>query len=532
MIPRLLFLFLCAFAPLRETSSADFPTGLIPPRDLPAKARVQNAKAAPIVRAIRASRAAGQTLGPSPAQAAWDWRSVGVGLNVERQGSCGSCWTFGTAGALEGAAAAMTGQRLNLSEQDILNNSGEGSCGGGWWAFDFAIKSGVALESDLPYVGRKTSARPKTRTAKALTWGYVDPDGGMPTVTAIKAALCQFGPLAIGIRADNALQNYSGSGVWNAPRGTINHAVTLVGWDDSKKAWRIKNSWGEDWGDQGYFWSTYTNTGYGAAFVVFRPSWLGEPQISNLTPAATPADDCPDCDPPADTVATVTYPASYAVGFSIPNDGPPKILWHKLTVDTTPAPPPGPAPPNPEPGPAPPPKPEPGPGPQPDPSLTDFGRQIRDWASECVSPDCLVVTAGPLAAAFRDAAAGLRSGKLNTIGEAMSMVRSSAAAFDDLGRAGWAPFFDKLTARWLEALEAGELSDRDLMATAAAQVAAGVAAAAAKPAGPRVPLAMPVGPGTGIASGTPAPGPAATSSDCPGGTCPPAVPVRRFRFLR
>ena len=66
-----------------------------------------------------------------------------------------------------------------------------------------------------------------------------------------------------------------GSVIWQY-LGTLNHAVTLIGWDDSKSAWLIKNSWGTGWGDtcgfgteRGYMWISYTsdNIGYAAAWV-------------------------------------------------------------------------------------------------------------------------------------------------------------------------------------------------------------------------------------------------------------------------
>jgi hypothetical protein len=49
----------------------------------------------------------------------------------------------------------------------------------------------------------------------------------------------------------------------------VNHGVTLVGWDDNKKAWRIRNSWGDGWGESGFMWIAYNcnKIGYGASWV-------------------------------------------------------------------------------------------------------------------------------------------------------------------------------------------------------------------------------------------------------------------------
>jgi cathepsin L len=52
----------------------------------------------------------------------------------------------------------------------------------------------------------------------------------------------------------------------------VNHGIIIVGWDDAKKSYRIKNSWGERWGEKGYMWIEYgcNNIGYGAAWVVLE----------------------------------------------------------------------------------------------------------------------------------------------------------------------------------------------------------------------------------------------------------------------
>jgi hypothetical protein len=81
--------------------------------------------------------------------------------------------------------------------------------------------------------------------------------------------LCEHGPLAIAINATPAFQAYT-SGTFNEnDQGNINHAITLIGWDDSRNAWLIKNSWGTGWGMSGYAWVAYgsNRVGDGAAWV-------------------------------------------------------------------------------------------------------------------------------------------------------------------------------------------------------------------------------------------------------------------------
>jgi C1A family cysteine protease len=87
-----------------------------------------------------------------------DWRSKGVVSPVQDQGNCGSCWAFSSTAAIESSHAIQTGKLLKLSEQHFVdcdkdNNEG---CNGGLevWAFQFAEKNKIALESDYPYKGR------------------------------------------------------------------------------------------------------------------------------------------------------------------------------------------------------------------------------------------------------------------------------------------------------------------------------------------------------------------------------------------
>jgi hypothetical protein len=89
---------------------------------------------------------------------------------------------------------------------------------------------------------------------RALAWGYVNaekPDV-LPSVAQLKQALIEHGPLAAPLRGDSCFSVYQG-GVFNGHHaGDPNHVVLLIGWDDEKQAWLIKNSWGEEWGEKGF----------------------------------------------------------------------------------------------------------------------------------------------------------------------------------------------------------------------------------------------------------------------------------------
>lgn len=108
---------------------------------------------------------------------------------------------------------------------------------------------------------------------RALAWGYVNtPFDKMPSVDQIKIALIEHGSLAMPMFADNCFSIYK-SGVFNGQKNSsINHVVALVGWDDSKGAWLVKNSWGKNWGEDGYAWIKYGSNNIGLFAAWIQPS--------------------------------------------------------------------------------------------------------------------------------------------------------------------------------------------------------------------------------------------------------------------
>jgi len=266
------------------------------PADLPEQARRQNEAAEQMLKIEGAAREEAEKSSPkmkelfhplrkcSAGLKAFDWRTLQKVTPVRDQDGCGSCWAFGTLGAYEGSDLLRNGGSpagLDTSEQDILSCSGAGHCTGGWWAFNYVISTGAATEAAYPYTASDSACNTSVaRPYRATAWGYVIPSGGIPSVTQMKTALCEHGPLAVSVWVSDAFQAYTG-GVFNeniTSQG-INHAITLVGWDDAKKAWLIKNSWGPNWGMQGYMWISYTsnNIGYGAAWVDAKQSRLKLP---------------------------------------------------------------------------------------------------------------------------------------------------------------------------------------------------------------------------------------------------------------
>ncbi|CAH2061602.1 unnamed protein product [Thlaspi arvense] len=203
----------------------------------------------------------------------FDWRDRGAVTPVKNQGSCGSCWSFSTTGALEGAHFLATGKLVSLSEQQLVDcdhecdpeqeGSCDSGCNGGLMnsAFEYTLKTGGLMrEEDYPYTGTDvgTCKLDKSRiVASVSNFSVVSINEDQ-----IAANLVKNGPLAVAINAAY-MQTYMGgvSCPYICSR-RLNHGVLLVGYGSAgfaqarlkeKPYWIIKNSWGETWGESGFY---------------------------------------------------------------------------------------------------------------------------------------------------------------------------------------------------------------------------------------------------------------------------------------
>jgi C1A family cysteine protease len=216
----------------------------------------------------------------------WNWCDEGTCPPIRDQGTCGACWAFGTVGALETNLLIRDGTEEDLSEQFLLSCNSDGwDCSGGWWAHDYhqwkyhppETEAGAVPETEFPYVGVADPCRgPYSHPWKIEDWGYVGNSSSVPSVDAIKQAILDYGPVAVAIAVGSAFHAYS-EGIFNTEEGVwqVNHGVVLVGWDDNQGTngvWFLRNSWGDDWGEDGYMRIEYgvDAVGYAANYVVYN----------------------------------------------------------------------------------------------------------------------------------------------------------------------------------------------------------------------------------------------------------------------
>ncbi|NOZ60047.1 MAG: T9SS type A sorting domain-containing protein [Calditrichaeota bacterium] len=206
--------------------------------------------------------------------AKFDWRNNnGDWLTpVTNQANCGSCWDFSAVAQVETwwkIKNNLPDTTIDLSEQFVLSCSG-GTCNG--WsisgALDFIKDTGVPPEEYMSYQADDTVPCDSVRDgweSKKITipgWGYVTQEE--VDIQKIKNAV-YLHPLSVSYEVFEDFNAYS-SGVYEHVYGqSIGwHAVLIVGWEDDLQCWIVKNSWGKNWGEKGYFRIKWNNSNMGS----------------------------------------------------------------------------------------------------------------------------------------------------------------------------------------------------------------------------------------------------------------------------
>jgi len=229
--------------------------------------------------------------GPLPAS--WDWRNATFNnisgdwtTPVKNQAGCGSCWAFAAVGQTEAVlnlAASNPGLDPNLAEEYLVSDcSSAGTCCGGWpaSALNFIKNQGIPDEACLPYISGTCGCSGSCSTSCLYrnggscanstcsqrcsdygsrlkhidSYGYVSSDQ-----TAIKQALITYGPLSVALFMGGSFNN----GIYTcSSNGSTNHAVVIVGYNDTGNYWIAKNSWGSSWNGNGFF-----KVGYGQCLI-------------------------------------------------------------------------------------------------------------------------------------------------------------------------------------------------------------------------------------------------------------------------
>jgi C1A family cysteine protease len=216
------------------------------------------------------------------APSAIDWRNNGGDYTtpIKNQSSCGSCVSFSTLATIESRVEiACKNPNLNpdYSEAFLFYCGCGNCCGTGWqWvsALNFCQNTGVAKESDFPY----TPGNQPCKTGVPIAFKI----SGYSTVMSMadrKNVIATKGPVAAGMAVYQDFFSYH-SGVYKHTTGNLAgyHAISVVGYDDNQQCWIAKNSWGTNWGDNGWFKIAYGNSGIDTQFAFYDVNLVCPPQ--------------------------------------------------------------------------------------------------------------------------------------------------------------------------------------------------------------------------------------------------------------
>jgi len=195
-------------------------------------------------------------------QSSVDWRQKGAVTGVKNQGQCGSCWSFSTTGSTEGCHFISTGSLVSLSEQNLMDCStsqGNEGCDGGLMtqAMTYIIQNGgIDTEKSYPYTAEDGSCNYNPANSGATLKSYTNVNTGDEGDLQNKV---NQGPTSVAIDASQSSFQFYSSGVYSdssCSTSQLDHGVLAVGYGSSSGTnyWIVKNSWGTDWGLQGYIW--------------------------------------------------------------------------------------------------------------------------------------------------------------------------------------------------------------------------------------------------------------------------------------
>jgi C1A family cysteine protease/putative hemolysin len=221
-------------------------------------------------------------LGDAPSS--FDWRNYNMTTSVKNQASCGSCWAFAAVGGMEAKIEIERNDTIfdaDLSEQDLVScgvplgyyGGHDGGCDGASLddPLNYIRDTGITDEECFSYTATDSACTEKCNSSSRRNWKINN--WTAISSSQMKSYLVERGPLVASLDVSDAtwdngiarcsILNYS------------DHALVIVGYNDTGQYWILKNSWGNTWNGDGYF-----KMGYGECNIeddVYSIGWSFEP---------------------------------------------------------------------------------------------------------------------------------------------------------------------------------------------------------------------------------------------------------------
>lgn len=236
----------------RETRWEASPQPIFVPAGEGADNRRFGLRVAPADRAMLRPAEFAAVGGPAPPPRV-DWREAAGVTPVKHQGNCGACVAFATCAALESSHLITAKEEVDLSEAHLFFCNG-GLCEDGWEfiaALEAARTTGVAAEADFPYQDHQIACQSAPARLKLKSYRRL-----LSRIQRQRALVS--GPVIGGMQVFEDFLYYR-SGIYQHQVGDFegNHAILVVGYDNDDGCWICKNSWGEGFGEKGYFRIAY-----------------------------------------------------------------------------------------------------------------------------------------------------------------------------------------------------------------------------------------------------------------------------------
>jgi cathepsin H len=185
-----------------------------------------------------------------------DWTGTAT-TPVKNQGQCGSCWAFSATEQIESDYILQHGKKVVLAPQELVDCKGDksqrnGCKGGEPYAAYKVIEQlgGIEAESDYPYTHKNNACHFSASKEKVKIDSYQSV--GTNDETEIQKYVGSTGPLSVCVDA-STWHGYK-SGIMSTCGTKIDHCVQIVGYGQAngKSYWKVRNSWGTKWGEDGF----------------------------------------------------------------------------------------------------------------------------------------------------------------------------------------------------------------------------------------------------------------------------------------